>query len=46
MFALIIVGEVVEPNFSQWESARLNDVGKRVFASLFEKFEVDFMARK
>lgn len=45
MFALIIVGEV-EPNFDQWEKARLNDVGKRVFASLFEQFELDYVARQ
>ncbi len=45
MFALIIVGEV-EPNFDQWEDARLNDVGKRVFAGLYEKFKLDYMARQ
>ena len=45
MFALIIVGEG-EPNFDQWENAGLNDVGKRVFAGLFETFEVGFMARQ
>lgn len=41
MFALIIVGDV-EPDFSLWETARLNDVGKRVFENLFEKFEADY----
>lgn len=46
MFALIIVGDDLEPDFSQWESARLNDVGKRVFSSLFEQFETDYKARQ
>lgn len=45
MFALIIVGEV-EPDFSQWETAALNDVGKRVFSALFEKFKTDYQARQ
>lgn len=45
MFALIIVGEV-EPDFDKWEEAPLNDVGKRVFAGLFEQFELDYIARQ
>lgn len=45
MFALIIVGDAA-PDFSQLEGARLNDVGKRVFSSLFEKFAADYKARQ
>lgn len=44
MFALIIVGEV-EPKFDLWEDAAINDVGKRVFASLFDKFKADYQLR-
>lgn len=38
MFALIIVGDV-DPDLSQWKSARLNDVGKRVFRNLYARLE-------
>lgn len=44
MFALIIVGEV-EPKFDLWENAAINDVGKRVFSSLFDKFKTDYQTR-
>lgn len=44
MFALIIVGEV-EPKFDLWENAAINDVGKRVFSALFDRFEVDYQTR-
>ncbi|WP_456388936.1 plastocyanin/azurin family copper-binding protein [Profundibacter sp.] len=44
MFALIVVGDV-EPDFNQWEQARLNDVGKRVFSNIYKVFEQDYAAR-
>ena len=44
MFGLIIVGEV-EPQYDLWKNAALNDVGKRVFAALFEKFKTEYEAR-
>jgi len=44
MFALTIVGQV-EPEFSLWKDARLNDVGKGVFANLFQKFEEQYKTR-
>lgn len=45
MFALVIVGDVA-PKFDLWKDAAINDVGKRVFASLFERFEVDYQTRQ
>lgn len=40
MFALVIVGDI-EPDLTLWHDARLNDAGKRVFESLFQRLESD-----
>lgn len=45
MFALIIVGDV-DPDLNQWKSARLNDVGKRVFKNLYARLKQKIKSRK